>query len=130
MDPPPPPPPTNADPPGDPEQAILELLQSMETYRPVVRLSQVNSITSKKIPDAVLDYYLLKSGFNCQDIRVYFFPCTKLTLGSRKRLLGLAAQKFVSDVAADAYKFHAIREQNVRERARGGKGAKVILAEY
>lgn len=104
MDPPPPPPPTNADPPGDPEQAILELLQSMETYRPV-------------IPDAVLDYYLLKSGFNCQDIRV-------------KRLLGLAAQKFVSDVAADAYKFHAIREQNVRERARGGKGAKVILAEY
>lgn len=117
MDPPPPPPPTNADPPGDPEQAILELLQSMETYRPV-------------IPDAVLDYYLLKSGFNCQDIRVYFFPCTKLTLGSRKRLLGLAAQKFVSDVAADAYKFHAIREQNVRERARGGKGAKVILAEY
>lgn len=49
------------------------------------------------------DYYLHRSGFDCQDVRL-------------KRLLALAAQKFVSDIAADAYQ-HA----RIRTNAAGGR---------
>lgn len=48
------------------------------------------------IPDAVIDYYLTKNGFNVADVRV-------------KRLLALATQKFVSDIAKDAYEYSRIR---------------------
>ncbi|QBM88512.1 transcription initiation factor TFIID subunit 10 [Metschnikowia aff. pulcherrima] len=48
------------------------------------------------IPDAVTDYYLAKSGFETADVRV-------------KRILALATQKFVSDIAQDAYEFSRIR---------------------
>lgn len=42
------------------------------------------------------DYYLNKAGFECDDPRV-------------KRLLALAAQKFIADIAQDAYQHSKIR---------------------
>jgi len=48
------------------------------------------------IPNEVTDYYLQRVGFECEDARL-------------KRLLALAAQKFVSDIAADAYQHARIR---------------------
>ncbi|GEQ67984.1 hypothetical protein JCM33374_g1650 [Metschnikowia sp. JCM 33374] len=51
------------------------------------------------IPDAVTDYYLSKNGFETADVRV-------------KRLLALATQKFVSDIAQDAYEFSRIRSSS------------------
>lgn len=60
------------------------------------------------IPDAVIDYYLLKNGFNCADVRV-------------KRLLALATQKFVSDIAADAYEYSRIRSSVAVNNANNGQ---------
>lgn len=51
------------------------------------------------IPDAVTDYYLSKNGFETADVRV-------------KRLLALATQKFVSDIAQDAYEYLRIRSSS------------------
>lgn len=64
------------------------------------------------IPDAVTDYYLRKNGFECTDVRV-------------KRLLALATQKFINDIANDAYEYSRIRStvavsnaNNAQARAR------------
>jgi len=57
------------------------------------------------IPNEVTDYYLQRVGFECDDIRL-------------KRLLSLAAQKFVSDIASDAYQ-HARIRTNAQPASRG-----------
>ncbi|CAG88455.2 DEHA2E20174p [Debaryomyces hansenii CBS767] len=51
------------------------------------------------IPDAVTDYYLAKNGFETSDVKI-------------KRLLALATQKFISDVAQDAYEYSRIRNSS------------------
>ncbi|KAJ3175196.1 Transcription initiation factor TFIID subunit 10 [Geranomyces variabilis] len=72
------------------DRSLAELLLVMDEYKPV-------------IPDAVTDYYLTRSGFECDDPRV-------------KRLLALAAQKFVSDIAVDALQYSKIRGQNASDK--------------
>eukprot|EP01088_Endostelium_zonatum_P011579 TRINITY_DN25726_c0_g1_i2.p1 TRINITY_DN25726_c0_g1~~TRINITY_DN25726_c0_g1_i2.p1 ORF type:complete len:103 (+),score=23.34 TRINITY_DN25726_c0_g1_i2:192-500(+) len=49
------------------------------------------------IPDDCVEYYLNKTGFICSDVKV-------------KRVIALAAQKFVSDVAADAMQYSKVRQ--------------------
>ncbi|GAA5834575.1 hypothetical protein JCM3766R1_003601 [Sporobolomyces carnicolor] len=56
---------------------IAQLLEQMDEYKPV-------------IPDEVTDYYLQRSGFDTNDVRV-------------KRLLALAAQKFIASISQDAF---------------------------
>jgi len=56
------------------------------------------------VPDEVTDYYLQRVGFDCEDPRL-------------KRLLSLAAQKFVSDIASDAFQ-HARIRTNAQPAAR------------
>lgn len=51
------------------------------------------------IPDAVTDYYLAKNGFQTTDVRI-------------KRLLALATQKFILDIAQDAYEYSRIRSSS------------------
>lgn len=65
------------------DKTLQEILDLMEDNPPV-------------IPDAVIDYYMTKNGFDCSDVKV-------------KRLLALATQKFVSDIASDAYEYSRIR---------------------
>lgn len=71
------------------------------------------------------DYYLQRVGFECEDVRLYVIHdshrrSSHLTLAvpNRKRLLSLAAQKFVSDIAADAYQHARIRTNASGGRAR------------
>ncbi|KAF5336053.1 hypothetical protein D9611_006272 [Ephemerocybe angulata] len=72
------------------DRTLAEFMLMLDDYEPL-------------IPNEVTDYYLQKVGFECEDIRL-------------KRLLSLAAQKFVSDIAADAYQ-HA----RIRTSASGGR---------
>ncbi|KAJ3366726.1 Transcription initiation factor TFIID subunit 10 [Allomyces javanicus] len=72
------------------ELSLAELIMLMDEYKPLV-------------PDAVTDYYLGKSGFQCDDVRI-------------KRVLALAAQKFIADVATDALHFCKVRQQSVPAR--------------
>ncbi|KAK9450058.1 transcription initiation factor TFIID 23-30kDa subunit-domain-containing protein [Limtongia smithiae] len=65
------------------DKTLKEFLGMMEEFAPI-------------IPDAVTDYYLMKAGFESSDIRI-------------KRLLALATQKFIADIATDAYQYSRIR---------------------
>ncbi|PCH44211.1 transcription initiation factor IID TAF10 subunit [Wolfiporia cocos MD-104 SS10] len=74
------------------DRTLAEFLLMLDDYAPL-------------IPDEVTDYYLQRVGFECEDARL-------------KRLLALAAQKFVSDIAADAYQHARIRANAAGGRAR------------
>ncbi|KAH9450929.1 hypothetical protein KEM48_005693 [Puccinia striiformis f. sp. tritici PST-130] len=65
------------------DQELAQFLLKMEEYKPV-------------IPDEVAAYYLQRVGFECTDIKV-------------QRLLVLACQKFVSDIAQDAFSYARTR---------------------
>ncbi|CCE93295.1 Taf10p TDEL_0F04840 [Torulaspora delbrueckii] len=77
------------------DKTLDDILQLVEDSPPI-------------IPDAVIDYYLMKNGFDCADVRV-------------KRLLALATQKFVSDIAADAYEYSRIRSSVAVNNANNGQ---------
>ncbi|KAG2194880.1 transcription initiation factor TFIID 23-30kDa subunit-domain-containing protein [Mucor mucedo] len=80
------------------EKTMAEFLATMDNYAPI-------------IPDAVTDYYLSKSGFDCNDVRI-------------KRLLALATQKFVADIATDAFQYSKVRQSGNRK---SGKDRKTVL---
>lgn len=74
------------------DRTLAEFLQMLDGYRPL-------------IPDQVTEHYLEKVGFECEDVRL-------------KRLISLAAEKFVADIAADAFQYARIRT-NAGPGARG-----------
>ncbi|KAL6945238.1 hypothetical protein ACO0QE_002687 [Hanseniaspora vineae] len=77
------------------DKTLQEILEMMQDNPPI-------------IPDAVIDYYLMKNGMNLKDIRI-------------KRLLALATQKFVSDIATDAYEYSRIRSSTAVQNANNGQ---------
>jgi transcription initiation factor TFIID subunit 10 len=65
------------------------------------------------IPDSLIVGYLMSSGFKTDDPRVV-------------RLISLAAQKFISEVAMDAVQ-HSKRRGTSQSSRKGGKDRKLIL---
>lgn len=65
------------------EKALLELLNQLESFTPI-------------IPDPLMDLIMTKSGLETGDTKI-------------KRLLALMAQKFITDVAQDAMQYSRIR---------------------
>ncbi|XVF48225.1 hypothetical protein PTKIN_Ptkin03bG0172800 [Pterospermum kingtungense] len=63
----------------DDDSALADFLASLMDYTPT-------------IPDELVEHYLAKSGFQCPDVRLI-------------RLVAVATQKFVTDVASDALQY-------------------------
>lgn len=78
-------------------QELPQLSRKDKTLQEV--LEMMDGEFAPIIPDAVTDYYLSKNGFETSDIRI-------------KRLLALATQKFVLDIAQDAYEYLRIRSSS------------------
>ncbi|XP_057799192.1 transcription initiation factor TFIID subunit 10 [Salvia miltiorrhiza] len=74
----------------DDDTALTEFLASLMDYTPT-------------IPDELVEHYLAKSGFQCPD--------TRLT-----RLVAVATQKFISDVATDALQQCKARPAVVKDK--------------
>jgi len=81
------------------ERQLQEFIGALKDYSPT-------------IPDEVTDHYLKKTGFVCPDPRV-------------QKLISLAAQKFISDIANDSLQYCKIRQQNPQFRR---KDKKLILS--
>lgn len=75
-------------------QELPELTRKDKTLKEVLDL--MDDEFAPIIPDAVTDYYLAKNGFESSDVKI-------------KRLLALATQKFILDIAQDAYEYSRIR---------------------
>ncbi|KAL7624307.1 hypothetical protein AAE478_005867 [Parahypoxylon ruwenzoriense] len=71
------------------DTSLKEFLTKMDDYAPI-------------IPDAVTNYYMTKAGL----------PPPPHTDPRLARLIALAVQKFVADIAADAYQYSRIRASN------------------
>ncbi|KAH8885010.1 transcription initiation factor IID, TAF10 subunit [Thozetella sp. PMI_491] len=69
--------------------SLKDFLTKMDDYAPI-------------IPDAVTNYYMTRAGL----------PPPPQTDQRLARLLALATQKFVADIAADAYQYSRIRASN------------------
>lgn len=73
---------------------LPELTRKDKTLKEVLDL--MDGEFAPIIPDAVTDYYLAKNGFETSDVKI-------------KRLLALATQKFILDIAQDAFEYSRIR---------------------
>ncbi|WFD41048.1 uncharacterized protein MJAP1_004041 [Malassezia japonica] len=79
------------------DRSLADMLRMLDQFSPL-------------IPDEVTDFYLERAGFQSDDVRL-------------KRLLALATEKFVADIAADAFQYARIRTNAGPSRARPGQGA-------
>lgn len=78
-------------------------LQSSALFVCCLRLMAQSLTTSpSQIPDAVTNYYMTRAGL----------PPPPQTDQRLARLLALATQKFIADIAADAYQYSRIRASN------------------
>lgn len=92
--------------PAKKDTTLREFLGKMDDYAPI-------------IPDAVTNYYLTLAGL----------PPPPHTSPQLARLLALATQKFIADIAADAYQYSRIRSSNTTSNnPMGGLGAAAGLA--
>ncbi|KAK5992019.1 Transcription initiation factor TFIID subunit 10 [Cladobotryum mycophilum] len=80
--------------------SLREFLNKIDDYAPI-------------IPDGVTNYYMTKAGL----------PPPPQTDPRLARLLALATQKFIADIAADAYQYSRIRASNNNNNPMGQLGA-------
>ncbi|KAK2601867.1 hypothetical protein QQS21_004553 [Conoideocrella luteorostrata] len=93
-------PPQEAKLPTRKDTSLREFLNKIDDYAPI-------------IPDAVTNYYMTKAGL----------PPPPQTDARLARLLALATQKFIADVAADAYQYSRIRASSNTNNPMGTLGA-------
>lgn len=81
------------------DATLREFLSKMDDYAPI-------------IPDAVTAHYLTLSGLPPPSLDDPAGTSTNTTPLPLARLLALATQKFIADIAADAYQYSRIRASN------------------
>ncbi|KAG4974652.1 hypothetical protein AAZX31_11G186400 [Glycine max] len=79
--------PQSSDGRNDDDSALSDFLASLMDYTPT-------------IPDELVEHYLAKSGFQCPDVRL-------------TRLVAVATQKFVAEVAGDALQHCKARQATI-----------------
>ncbi|KAG0572758.1 hypothetical protein KC19_VG122500 [Ceratodon purpureus] len=80
------------------DAALVDFLSSLNDYTPT-------------IPDELAEQYLSRSGFQCPDTRV-------------TRLVSIATQKFVGEIASDALQYCKIRQTQIAKDKKGHVQAK------
>ncbi|XP_056166153.1 transcription initiation factor TFIID subunit 10 isoform X1 [Syzygium oleosum] len=87
----------------DDDAALTDFLASLMEYTPTV-------------PDELVEHYLGKSGFQCPDVRL-------------TRLVAVATQKFVADIASDALQHCKARQASIvkDKRDKQQKDKRLIL---
>ncbi|ONK70216.1 uncharacterized protein A4U43_C05F31460 [Asparagus officinalis] len=122
---------SSSEPRHDDEAALTEFLSSLMDYTPTVQLSVHFLPFLKKsnfaflcdfrvyglvqIPDELVEHYLAKSGFQCPDLRL-------------TRLVAVAAQKFISEVASDALQHCKARTAApVKDKSKQPKEKRLVL---
>lgn len=86
----------------DDEAALTEFLSSLMDYTPT-------------IPDELVEHYLGRSGFQCPDLRL-------------TRLVAVATQKFISEVASDALQHCKARiSAPVKDKSKQPKEKRLVL---
>ncbi|XWS26127.1 hypothetical protein CRYUN_Cryun26dG0004200 [Craigia yunnanensis] len=95
--------PQSSDGKHDDDSALSDFLASLMDYTPT-------------IPDELVEHYLAKSGFQCPDVRLI-------------RLVAVATQKFVAEVASDALQHCKARQAAVvkDKREKQQKDKRLIL---
>ncbi|KAM7506586.1 hypothetical protein LguiA_017039 [Lonicera macranthoides] len=88
----------------DEDTALSDFLASLMDYTPT-------------IPDELAEHYLAKSGFQCPDVRLI-------------RLVAVATQKFIAEVATDALHHCKARQSSIvkDKRDKQPKDKRLILA--
>ncbi|WJX64629.1 Transcription initiation factor TFIID subunit 10 [Trifolium repens] len=88
---------------ADDDSALSDFLSSLTDYTPT-------------IPDELVEHYLAKSGFQCPDVRL-------------TRLVAVATQKFVAEVAGDALQHCKARQASIPKdkRDRQQKDRRLVL---
>ncbi|KZV31690.1 transcription initiation factor TFIID subunit 10-like [Dorcoceras hygrometricum] len=88
----------------DDDAALTDFLASLMDYTPT-------------IPDELVEHYLAKSGFQCPDVRL-------------TRLVAVATQKFIADVATDALQHCKARQSSIvkDKRDKQQKDKRLILS--
>jgi len=81
----------------------LEFKQKMESKEEIEEFIASLEDYSSIIPDEIVQYYLSKSGFICPDVRI-------------KRLIALATQKFLTEIANDSLQYCKIRQSSARNK--------------
>ncbi|GAB2292119.1 Transcription initiation factor TFIID subunit 10 [Dionaea muscipula] len=89
----------------DDEAGLTEFLSSLMDYTPT-------------IPDELVEHYVAKSGFQCPDVRLI-------------RLVAVATQKFISEIATDALQHCTARRSSIvkdkRDRQQKEKDKRLVL---
>ncbi|KAI6686404.1 hypothetical protein NL676_032317 [Syzygium grande] len=87
----------------DDDAALTDFLASLMEYTPTV-------------PDELVEHYLGKSGFQCPDVRL-------------TRLVAVATQKFIADIASDALQHCKARQASIvkDKRDKQQKDKRLIL---
>ncbi|KAG4935154.1 hypothetical protein JHK82_049450 [Glycine max] len=88
---------------NDDDSALSDFLASLMDYTPT-------------IPDELVEHYLAKSGFQCPDVRLWLLRKIRnsgIELYGRTRLVAVATQKFVAEVAGDALQHCKARQATI-----------------